>query len=123
MTKRTATSFFYNPPSGDARRPQAEAHQRAARDFSRGSKHERAMRDLVRGFLTYADAHREMWGDEPADALYACRAIGRDGLLGPAWAKIGEGLLELFEGDTGRFDPETLKHIIRHALNDAGLSR
>ena len=77
------------------------------------SKHESAVAAMVKGWLEYADAHRERFES----------TIGEDGVLGPEWAAIGRGLLGLLNGETGRFDCGTLDAIIANALAGEGFDR
>lgn len=46
--------------------------------------------------------------------------LADDYVLGPAWAKIGEGLLALLNGDLGRLDGGSLDGMIRMALQAQG---
>jgi hypothetical protein len=72
--------------------------------------HERPLAHLLRAWLEYADA-------------YAARyetGIGSDYVLGPAWARIGESLLVLLNGETGQLDPGAIDSLIRRVLDSEG---
>ena len=50
----------------------------------------------------WAEYHRRNWGP-----------IGDDGVLGPAWAQIADGTLQMLNSVTGRVDPGTIDSFIR----------
>lgn len=66
---------------------------------------------MLQGWLEYADAHRAAY-DSP---------IGEDGVLGPAWQEMGEGLRSLLNGDLGRMDGGTLDGVILDAMSMNGI--
>jgi hypothetical protein len=65
---------------------------------------------LIRGWALYADAHRERYGS----------GIGDDGVLGPEWAKMGEAIRGLLNGDIGSLDAGTLDAFIGETLRAEG---
>lgn len=73
---------------------------------SPGTGFERAYVEMLRGWLRYADVHATRYDS----------GIGDDGVLGPLWARIGDALLGLLNGDLGNMDGGTLDGIIRDTL-------
>jgi hypothetical protein len=71
---------------------------------------EAAIVAMLRGWATYAQAHRDAY-DSP---------IGDDGVLGPEWAAIGHAMLGLLNGDLQRLDGGTLDAFIRDTLTANG---
>lgn len=69
-----------------------------------------ALKHLIVGWARYAEAHQQRFGSSIAD----------DGVLGPAWERIGSDLLLLLNGDLGRFDGGTLDGAIRDIARSAG---
>ena len=65
-----------------------------------------AMCSAIRAWADIADNHLRAY-DSP---------IGDDGVLGPAWQKIGDGLLDLLNGECGALDAGTLDRMIRAVL-------
>jgi hypothetical protein len=65
---------------------------------------------MLRGWATYATAHRTAY-DSP---------IGDDGVLGPEWAAIGHAMLGLLNGDLQRLDGGTLDSFILNTLEANG---
>lgn len=65
---------------------------------------------LLRGWIDYANTHRNR---------FEC-GIGEDGVLGPEWERIGNALLGLLNGETGRLDCGTLDGLIRRTLDAEG---
>jgi hypothetical protein len=63
-------------------------------------------------------AHWAEYGFEHQNAYES--TLSEDYVLGPAWAKIGEGLLALLNGDLGRLDGGTLDSVIRTSLQAQG---
>lgn len=61
---------------------------------------------MLRGWLLYADIHRERYDS----------GIGADYVLGPQWARIGAGLRDLLNGELGRMDAGTLDALIANTL-------
>lgn len=74
------------------------------------SPFERALVSLLGGWLLYADAHRNAYATEIQD----------DALLGKSWARIGEGLRGLLDGELGRLDVGTLDAILGNTLDNEG---
>lgn len=110
MDKRTESNLFLLPKhaehdtNGWSRR-----HMAAVRTPRPG--HERAYVDMLRGWLEYSGAHEERFESR----------IGDDCVLGPSWAKIGAGLRELLNGETGRLDCGTLDALIADAIREQEL--
>lgn len=71
---------------------------------------ERPIVGMLRGWIQYAERHRQQYES----------TIGEDGVLGPAWAQIGDGIRQLLNGDCGRLDCGTLDSIIHDNLREAG---
>lgn len=69
------------------------------------------MVEMLRGWLRYADACAERYGSR----------VGDDGVLGPLWARIGDGLLGLLNGELGALDAGTFDTLIRDVLRDQGM--
>lgn len=67
---------------------------------------ERSVRDMLYGWQLYALAHRRQYGSSISD----------DQVLGPHWREIGEGIIGLLNGETGRLDCGTLDAIIRQEM-------
>lgn len=70
----------------------------------------KAMTHAIRSWLLYADAHHAMYGS----------GVGDDGVLGPAWARIGFALRELLNGELGPLDGGTCDRILAAALRAEG---
>lgn len=77
----------------------------APRDFERG------IVPLLVGWATYADEHYTRFES----------VIGDDYVLGPEWAKIGDALLGLLNGELGRLDGGSLDGAIREILRTNGV--
>jgi len=71
---------------------------------------ERGILSLLKGWLLYADQHKERFEG----------GIGEDYVLGPQWVAIGLALRELLNGELGRLDGGTLDSVILDALNAEG---
>jgi len=82
-------------------------HLRAI-DFPHGQ--ERPVVHMLRGWLEYADAHAQRYES----------GIGEDGVLGPAWAEIGDALRQLLNGELGRLDAGTLDSVLYETLKGEG---
>lgn len=65
---------------------------------------------LLKGWLEYADVHAQRYAG----------AIGQDGVLGPAWGRIGAALRELLNGELGRLDRGTLDGLLVETLQEQG---
>lgn len=76
----------------------------APRDF------ERSIVTMLRSWIEYAERH---------EAQYES-TIGEDGVLGPAWAQIGDGIRQLLNGECGRLDCGTVDSIIHDNLKEMG---
>ena len=72
--------------------------------------HEAGMVKMLKGWQQYATAHHSRFGS----------AIGEDYVLGPQWQAIGEGLIGLLNGETGRLDCGTLDAFIRDTMEANG---
>lgn len=72
--------------------------------------HEIPVISLLKGWLEYANTHRERYES----------GIGEDGFLGRHWEAIGFALLALLNGDCGRLDCGTLDGLIRSTLTAEG---
>jgi hypothetical protein len=83
-------------------------HQKAMRLPRPG--YEAAVVGMFKGWLAYAEAHAGSCGS----------IIGSDYVLGPEWEAIGQALLGLLNGETGRLDCGTLDREIRAALKEQG---
>lgn len=71
---------------------------------------EAAIVGMLNGWHLYAGTHQFRF-ESP---------IGDDGVLGPEWQAIGQALLGLLNGNTGRLDCGTLDAFIRDTLTLAG---
>lgn len=65
---------------------------------------------MLGAWLLYADIHRERYQS----------GIGKDGVLGPEWAKIGSALRGLLNGECGRIDCGAIDAVICDTLKDEG---
>jgi len=74
----------------------------------RGS--EQALVNMLRGWLEYAERH----------AAYYGTPVGDDGVLGPYWADIGQGIRRLLDGPVGRLDCGTIESIITGEMRAEG---
>lgn len=70
-----------------------------------------ALVNMIHGAALYADAH---------ETLYHSK-LGDDGVLGPAWVKIVEGLRELLNGEIRPLDGGTTDSILCSMLSAEGL--
>jgi hypothetical protein len=66
---------------------------------------------MVYAWGTYADHHLARYGSP----------IGNDGLLGPAWAKQGESIITLLNGDCDGLDCETIDRLVRDIAREHGI--
>jgi hypothetical protein len=69
-----------------------------------------ALVHMLRGWHRYAQVHLQRF-ESP---------IGDDGVLGREWQAIGQALLGLLKGETGRLDCGTLDGFIRDTLTANG---
>ena len=106
---RYQSRLFALPASARNDRTGWSARHRAALRAPRGP-FEPAYVHLLRGWLCYADAHREQYHS----------GIGDDGVLGPHWARIGADLRGLLNGELGRLDGGTLDGLICRTLEAEG---
>lgn len=83
-------------------------HDEAMRNPQPGFEH--AVVTLYRGLAEYADANQKRYGDK----------IGDDGVLGEYWHWLGEALIGLLNGETGRLDCGTLERQIRDLIETGG---
>lgn len=67
---------------------------------------ERPMVEMISAWAQYAIQHQRRFES----------TIGEDYVLGPNWQAIGEGLLGLLNGETGRLDCGTLDGFIRDTM-------
>jgi len=81
---------------------------KAALTLARGS--ERGVLSLFKGWLLYADQHKQRFESK----------VGDDYVLGPQWVKIGLALRELLNGELGRLDSGTLDAGILDTLSAEG---
>lgn len=72
--------------------------------------YERALVEMLSGWLRYADAAQSAWES----------GVGKDYVLGPKWAQIGDGLRGLLNGDLGRMDGGALDAVLCRALQAEG---
>jgi len=86
--------------------------ERHAAALAYPTKHEKAILGLLRGWLVYADEHKERFEGE----------IGEDYFLGPAWAVIGGNIRTLLNGETGRLDCGTLDGVLCDTLTNQNYS-
>lgn len=77
----------------------------------RKTSHASALVHAIAAWINYAEAHQERFESH----------IGEDSFLGPVWAKWGQALLGLLNGESGALDCGTLDSIIRDNLALAGL--
>lgn len=104
--------------------PDGETHQRfcsALRSLGWPQRHLEAwdaprgpevpLKMLIVAWAAYAEAHQERF----------TASVGDDGVLGPEWVQIGKSLLELLNGDLGRFDGSTLDAEIREIARRQGV--
>jgi predicted RNA methylase len=98
------------PPVDMARIDRAvrEHHDEAMRNPAPGFEH--AVVTLYRGLAEYADANQKRYGDK----------IGDDGVLGEYWHCLGESVIGLLNGETGRLDCGTLDRQIRDLIETGG---
>ena len=71
---------------------------------------ERGILYLFKGWLLYADYHRERYGE----------GIGEDYFLGPEWVKICLAIRLLLNGELGLLDGGTLDSVILDTLSAEG---
>ena len=69
--------------------------------------------DMIVAWAVYADRHRARY-----ESL-----IGDDGVLGPAWANIGESLIVMLNGELGRLDAGTLWGLLDDIMRSQGWER
>lgn len=69
---------------------------------------ERAIVYMLKGWAEYADAHAKRYDS----------AIGDDGVLGDPWETIGQSIIDLLNGETGRLDCGTLDGVIRRIARE-----
>jgi len=65
--------------------------------------HGQAIATMVHGLAVYADAYRRRFDSD----------ISEDGVLGPAWREIGDGILALLNGELDGLDGGTVDGLIR----------
>jgi predicted RNA methylase len=70
---------------------------------------ERPVVAMVKALAEYADAHRQRYGDP----------IRQDYILGEYWHMLGEALIGLLNGETGRLDCGTLDRTIRDLIDSS----
>ena len=71
---------------------------------------EYALAQMFSGWLRYADEHKRRY----------LNGIGGDMFLGDEWAKIGDALRGLLNGETGRFDCGLLDSLVADTLRAEG---
>lgn len=91
-----------------------ERHAASLGQYGIRTNTEQAYALMLRGWLMFADAHRDEYGSE----------IGEDGYTGDeAWLPIAKGLRAMLSCDLGRrMDCGTVDGIILDALTKAGYS-
>lgn len=67
---------------------------------------EQAIAHMVKGWELYAEAHRVRFGT----------SIGNDYFFRPHWLAIGQGLLAMLNGETGRLHCGLVDRLIRDAV-------
>jgi hypothetical protein len=107
-------------PSEILSRHLIEAEQREFRGNAWGKRHvgawigpkehEQGLRDAIYGWAMIAESHLRRYGSP----------IGDDGVLGPAWKQIGEGLIDLLNGEIGALDGGSLDGLIRTIAKESG---
>lgn len=105
---RAAHNLHYVPSCPGNSGGWKERHERAVR---LPSTTEAPIVGLLRAWSNYALEHKRRYDS----------SIGDDGVLGPEWQKIGEGIRGLLNGNTGRLDCGTLDSIIADTLTAEGL--
>lgn len=85
-------------------------HSKAADSIQTPRNLPLALGGMIKAWLAYADLHK---------AAYES-GIGEDGFLGPEWAKIGQSLRDLLNGDTGPLDAGTLESALYDTLKAEG---
>lgn len=97
------------PARAAPRKPEPPAHHtEAMRQPLPGFEH--AVVLMFRGLTEYADAHAKRYGGRVAD----------DHVLGESWHWLGEALIGLLNGETGRLDCGTLDGQIRDLIDRGG---
>lgn len=104
MTAAHQLDMFAPPIPAKAPTNHREAMTRPQPGFERG------VVTLFRGLAEYADAHRKQYGSIIMD----------DGVIGEYWHWLGEALIGLLNGDTGRLDCGTLDGQIRDLIERGG---
>lgn len=87
-------------------------HETAMASGRLTATHESAIVFLFRAWQAYASAHKARFEG----------TIGEDYVLGPEWQAIGQALIGLLNGETGRLDCGTLDREIRAELERAGFN-
>lgn len=95
--------------SGDMNCVAYNEHQRANTPDATGWA--RALRDILSGWQAYADTYSLKYGS----------VVGSDGVLGPAWLQIAQGIRRLLDGDTGGLDAGSINANIRDFLTQNGI--
>lgn len=101
------SSRLFKHPSYEQYKHYWENHE-AAINLPKGV--EVGLISLLKGWLRYADEYEKRYES----------SIGKDMILGPCWARIGESLLGMLNGELGRLDGGSLDNIIRETLKDEG---
>jgi hypothetical protein len=67
--------------------------------------------NLVLAFAAYADNHSARFDSK----------IGFDGVLGPAWADIGQSIITLLNGEIGRLDGGIVDGLVHDIMAEYGV--
>ena len=70
-----------------------------------------ALRKLIVSWTQLGETHAALYGSP----------IGADGVLGAAFEQIGRGILDMLNGECGRFDCGTLDRLIRDIARACGV--
>lgn len=89
-----------------------EVVQRVFQPYPWTDTMENAVVMLLNSWANYANAHKERF-----ESL-----IGDDGVLGPLWQQIGEGIRGLLNGELGRLDGGTCDTFILDTLHENGIN-
>lgn len=73
---------------------------------------EKALKNLIEAWAHYANQH----------FIKNLRHIGEDNFLGPQFAAMGRCLLQMLNGDLGRFDGGTLDALVREIATCVGVN-
>ncbi len=103
MTSLLAGSKGADTNGWKARHNRAVCHPRGA---------ERPIVHMAQGWAEYAHKHATRYSSP----------IGDDGVLGPAWEQIGDGLRTLLNGECGALDCGTVDGFVLDTMRDNGVN-